>query len=293
MPIDCLSLALNSFLFLFMLSIKAFSWVYLQTQTALSQQLMRYKVFISQVTIDGESEGVPLCRWCLKKSIYETCVYTVNGDQLPRGWCLGTKAVRRYLANSASATTGLPLIIFVFVGSVLVSRPCPVLYAGHSCITNRYQAMEAERIASLKLRADDCFGDAIQAIARNDDKKYIDSKIDVLKCYRIRSYVCVPISPAVNVVSHSVHLRIGTATSIDSIPDTDVLPHHYFEFCDYEKLDTLRGDSHQLIDFIGLLQGMEEKTTKDHNPFLNLTLCEKTKHPSNSMEGDHNITPQI
>ncbi|KAI3730469.1 hypothetical protein L1987_61639 [Smallanthus sonchifolius] len=77
--------------------------------------------------------------------------------------------------------------------------------------------------------------------------------------------------PAVNVVSHSVHLRIGT-TSIDSIPDTDVLPHHYFEFCDYEKLDTLRGDSHQLIDFIGLLQGMEEKTTKDHNPFLNLTL---------------------
>ncbi|KAI3675989.1 hypothetical protein L1987_85585 [Smallanthus sonchifolius] len=171
------------------------------------------------------------------------------------------------------------------------------------CIYYQYQAMEAKRIASLKLCADglpievrvlrkwiphlkpndtcylfvDCFGDAIQAIARNDDKKYIDSKIDVLKCYRITSYVCVPISPAVNVVSHSVHLRIGTATAVDSIPDTDVLPHHYFELCDYEKFDTLRGDSHQLIDFIGLLQGMEKKTTKDHNPFLNLTLTNERK----------------
>ncbi|KAI3825871.1 hypothetical protein L1987_07575 [Smallanthus sonchifolius] len=110
-----------------------------------------------------------------------------------------------------------------------------------------YQAMEAKRIASLKLRAD---GLPIE--------------------------VCVLRNPAVNVVSHSVHLRIGTATAVDSIPDTDVLPHHYFELCDYEKFDTLRGDSHQLIDFIGLLQGMEEKTTKDHNPFLNLTLTNES-----------------
>ncbi|KAI3806072.1 hypothetical protein L1987_21964 [Smallanthus sonchifolius] len=97
------------------------------------------------------------------------------------GFGLGTKAVRRYLANSASATTGLrlPLVIFAFVGSVLVS-----------------------------VRARCCMQDLIA------------------------------ISPAVNVVSHSVHLRIRTATSIDSIPDTDVLPHHYFEFCDYEELDT-------------------------------------------------------
>ncbi|KAI3712586.1 hypothetical protein L1987_71145 [Smallanthus sonchifolius] len=110
-----------------------------------------------------------------------------------------------------------------------------------------YQAMEAKRIASLKLRADG-----------------LPIEVRVLR------------NPAVNVVSHSVHLRIGTATAVDSIPDTDVLPHHYFELCDYEKLDTLRGDSHQLIDFIGLLQGMEEKTTKDHNPFLNLTLTNES-----------------
>ncbi|KAI3828745.1 hypothetical protein L1987_02854 [Smallanthus sonchifolius] len=164
--------------------------------------------------------------------------------------------------------------------------------------------MEVERIASLKLHAtglpievrvlrkwtphlkpnDTCylfvdrFGDAIQAIAHNNDQKYIDSKINVLKCYRIESYVCVPISPTINVVSHYVHLRIGAATSIDSIHDTDILPQQYFEFCQYENLDSLRGDSHQVIDFIGLLQGMEEKTTKDRKPFVNLTLTNASNH---------------
>ncbi|KAI3818420.1 hypothetical protein L1987_12226 [Smallanthus sonchifolius] len=105
-------------------------------------------------------------------------------------------------------------------------------------------------------------GDAIQAIVHNKDQKYVDSKINVLKCYRIESYVCVPVSSAINIMSHSVYLGIGAATSIDSIPDTAVLPHQYFEFCECEKLDTRRSDGHQVIDFIGLLQGVEEKNNQ-------------------------------
>ncbi|KAI3795029.1 hypothetical protein L1987_37673 [Smallanthus sonchifolius] len=167
------------------------------------------------------------------------------------------------------------LVLFVGSGS-LAFRSVAILNGG--VITNLLTARVLRKWTPHLKPNDtyylfvDHFGDVIHAIVHNKDQKYVDSKLNVLKCYRIESYVCVPVSSAINIMSHSMHLGIGAATSIDSIPDTAVLPHQYFEFCEYEKLDTRRSNGHQVIDFIGLLQGMEEKTTKDRKPFLNLTL---------------------
>ncbi|MFS7943206.1 hypothetical protein Hanom_Chr06g00497531 [Helianthus anomalus] len=85
------------------------------------------------------------------------------------------------------------------------------------------------------------YGDAIQAITQITDRKYAESKLNMLMCYRIEDYVCGPVKRYVNILSHEVNLRIGPLASIIPITDNNHLPKLYFNLHGYERLAPLNG----------------------------------------------------
>ncbi|KAJ0764326.1 putative nucleic acid-binding, replication factor A [Helianthus annuus] len=124
----------------------------------------------------------------------------------------------------------------------------------------------------------DKFGDAIQAITESRDKISVEPKLNMLMSYRIEHYVCGSISQYHNILSHPVNLRLGSIASIVPTPDNNELPRSYFNFCTYERLEPLCGSKDQVIDFIGLLQRIDDNMTKDNEPYVNLTLTDSNNN---------------
>ncbi|KAJ0780226.1 putative nucleic acid-binding protein [Helianthus annuus] len=124
----------------------------------------------------------------------------------------------------------------------------------------------------------DKFGDAIQAITESRDKISVEPKLNMLMSYHIEHYVCSSISQYHNILSHPVNLRLGSIASIVPTPDDDELPWFYFNFCTYERLEPLCGSKDQVIDFIGLLQRIDDNVTKDNEPYVNLTLTDSNNN---------------
>ncbi|KAD4888565.1 hypothetical protein E3N88_20638 [Mikania micrantha] len=119
----------------------------------------------------------------------------------------------------------------------------------------------------------DRYGEAIVAIAHKEERRYVEPKLTVLSCYKIEDYVCVPANSYVNIINHTVALRIGAAASIEKLVDKETLPRLYFEFCPYENIDALLESSQHLIDYIGLITARNYKTKPNTGePYLRLTL---------------------
>lgn len=91
-------------------------------------------------------------------------------------------------------------------------------------------------------------GDVIQAIAHNNkDWKFVESRINLMLCYKIENYVCVPTDQFINVLPHPVNIRIGCASSITPVADTETLPRQYFNFYIHENLEPLRDTNEQVV----------------------------------------------
>jgi hypothetical protein len=89
-------------------------------------------------------------------------------------------------------------------------------------------------------------GHAIQALAHGNATKFMESKTEVMSCYRIQDYVCSAPNQFFNVVKHPVLLRVGPAATITPIPCTDDFPKNYFEILEYEKLHTICGQKNEV-----------------------------------------------
>ncbi|KAI3830160.1 hypothetical protein L1987_04294 [Smallanthus sonchifolius] len=135
--------------------------------------------------------------------------------------------------------------------------------------------MEIEKLSALRIGALGLPGDGIQAIAHGrKDQHFIESSIEIGNCYRIEAYACSEPNRHVNALPHPVNMRIGAASSIIPITNTDEFPRQYFNFCDRTTLDTLCDDENVSTDYFGILRGIEDKTKKDGSLYVVLTLMD-------------------
>ncbi|KAI3705062.1 hypothetical protein L1987_75294 [Smallanthus sonchifolius] len=85
--------------------------------------------------------------------------------------------------------------------------------------------MEIEKLSALRIGALGLPGDGIQAIAHGrKDQHFIESSIEIGNCYRIEAYACSEPNRHVNALPHPVNMRIGAASSIIPITNTDEFP---------------------------------------------------------------------
>ncbi|KAD4179714.1 hypothetical protein E3N88_28305 [Mikania micrantha] len=89
-------------------------------------------------------------------------------------------------------------------------------------------------------------GDAIQVFSEDDNNYSIRTSIKIMDCYRLENYVCSRSPAQMKVVPHSASLRVGKASSIVLIDNTSQIPSTYFNFMNYENLDS-RINNHQIL----------------------------------------------
>ncbi|MFS7997992.1 putative nucleic acid-binding protein [Helianthus anomalus] len=115
-------------------------------------------------------------------------------------------------------------------------------------------------------------GFGIQAVVKGDERKHVEPKLDIQSCYKIEGYACIDPDDYTNTLSHPATMCIGSATTFTPIPDTMELPDLYFEFATRRKLELEAKKERGIIDYIGILQEIEDKTTKEGRPYVVLLL---------------------
>ncbi|KAF5818604.1 putative nucleic acid-binding protein [Helianthus annuus] len=116
-------------------------------------------------------------------------------------------------------------------------------------------------------------GFGIQAVVKGDQRKHVEPKLNIQSCYRIEGYACIDPDDYTNTLSHPATMCIGSASTFTPISETTDLPDLYFEFATRRKLEVeAKKDRAATIDYIGVLQEIEDKTTKEGRPYVVLLL---------------------
>ncbi|KAK9058932.1 hypothetical protein SSX86_021549 [Deinandra increscens subsp. villosa] len=97
--------------------------------------------------------------------------------------------------------------------------------------------------------------------------------MELLSCYRIDGYVCKAVDTYINVMTHPIHLLLGTAAVITKIAEPEHFPLHYFRPRVYAELRQIYANKEGVIDYIGFLQKKEFVPTRSPDPMLQLTLA--------------------
>ncbi|KAK9051986.1 hypothetical protein SSX86_028614 [Deinandra increscens subsp. villosa] len=120
----------------------------------------------------------------------------------------------------------------------------------------------------------DVEGYAVQAVAHGQrDIRHVEKNLDLLSCYRINGYVCTAVDTYMNVMTHPIHLLIGTAAVMTKIPEPEGFPMHYFQPRVYADLRQIYDRKEGLIDYIGVMEKKEFVPTKTPHPMLQLTVA--------------------
>ncbi|KAD4888707.1 hypothetical protein E3N88_20780 [Mikania micrantha] len=100
-------------------------------------------------------------------------------------------------------------------------------------------------------------GDAIEARADIDMKKYFEAIIQVKSCYTVTKYVVVENTSYMPVLKHEASLKIGKKAQFEPLSD-DSIPHYFFQFASYDELDDRMKPPKQLT---GIVEKSFEKIT--------------------------------
>ena len=79
-------------------------------------------------------------------------------------------------------------------------------------------------------------GDVVQILGRKQNQSWVESKLELLKCYSIEDYTCTEIRPYAKFIPRSINLNLGLASTINPIQDLDTLPKTWFCFGSPEEL---------------------------------------------------------
>ncbi|CAH1420083.1 unnamed protein product [Lactuca virosa] len=112
-------------------------------------------------------------------------------------------------------------------------------------------------------------GDAIQILGQRKDQGYLQSVLIPSKCYTIEKYACEIPNRYKKWLDNEVYIVVGMASSITSIPDTRIIPAHWFNFIAKKQIPYYV-DQH--AEFVGVFSKLIRCTKKDKDPYLLLIL---------------------
>ncbi|KAK1407643.1 hypothetical protein QVD17_39264 [Tagetes erecta] len=114
----------------------------------------------------------------------------------------------------------------------------------------------------------------VQAIVKGKDQRYVEARLLPNTCYRLRGYACTAPDPYVNTLTHPTTLQIGAASTFEPIPDNEEFPRTYLEISSRQIMQQLCDRDTEVVDYIGLLQRVEDKLTRAGRPYVSLLLTD-------------------
>ncbi|KAL7598499.1 hypothetical protein Lser_V15G23393 [Lactuca serriola] len=100
----------------------------------------------------------------------------------------------------------------------------------------------------------DKHGDCIQILGQKVNQTYVESKLQVSKCYKIQNYACCAVEEYQKILNRNIYLSVGTASQIEQIDTKNHLPAFHFNFRTREQLQMLADQIEEFLDFIGSRQ---------------------------------------
>lgn len=79
-------------------------------------------------------------------------------------------------------------------------------------------------------------GDSITILGENKGKQFLESKLQVLKCYKLEKYSCSETARHQRMIKNPTHLNVGAASKITVVEDKVEIPKIYFDFCSTNML---------------------------------------------------------
>ncbi|CAI9303567.1 unnamed protein product [Lactuca saligna] len=121
----------------------------------------------------------------------------------------------------------------------------------------------------------DKHGDTIQLLAQKTNQGCIETSLVVSRCYRIKDYTCTEPDKYQKVLNYPVHMNIGEASTIEEIPNHNALPLTWFSFSPRSHFQIIADKNLEHPDFIGVLIDMKDRTKKNKEPFIVITLTDE------------------
>lgn len=73
-------------------------------------------------------------------------------------------------------------------------------------------------------------GDAVQILRQRKDQGFLQSVLIPSRCYTIEKYGCGVPDRYQKWINNEFYMAVGTASSITPLPDTAIIPKHWFSF---------------------------------------------------------------
>ncbi|KAJ0545382.1 putative nucleic acid-binding, replication factor A [Helianthus annuus] len=115
-------------------------------------------------------------------------------------------------------------------------------------------------------------GLGIQAVTKENDCTNVRSRLQIQRCYEISRYACVAADDFTAVITHPAMIKLGSASVLTPIADTQEFPTQYFDFATRRKMEIEAKKERGIVDFIGIYLKLEDKTSKKGRPYVVFTL---------------------
>ncbi|CAH1416411.1 unnamed protein product [Lactuca virosa] len=106
-------------------------------------------------------------------------------------------------------------------------------------------------------------------LGQRKDQGFLQSVLLPSRCYRIEKYGCGIPDRYQNWLNNEIYMAVGTASSISPLPDTVIIPIHWFYIITKRQIPDYK-DQH--ADFVGIFSKLINCTKKDNEPYLLLIL---------------------
>ncbi|CAI9259461.1 unnamed protein product [Lactuca saligna] len=101
------------------------------------------------------------------------------------------------------------------------------------------------------------------------DQSFLQSVLIPSRCYTIEKYGCGVPDRYQKWINNEFYMAVGTVSSITPLPDTAIIPKHWFSFVSKTQIPDYK-DQH--ADFVGFFSKLINCTKKDSEPYLLLIL---------------------
>ncbi|CAI9284902.1 unnamed protein product [Lactuca saligna] len=112
-------------------------------------------------------------------------------------------------------------------------------------------------------------GDVVQILEQRKDQSFLQSVLIPSRCYTIEKYGCGVPDRYQKWINNEFYMAVGTVSSITPLPDTAIIPKHWFSFVSKTQIPDYK-DQH--ADFVGFFSKLINCTKKDSEPYLLLIL---------------------
>lgn len=117
-------------------------------------------------------------------------------------------------------------------------------------------------------------GDAIAILGQNAGQKYLESMLQLFRCYKIEKYSCSETPRHQRILKNPTNLNLGPASRITVVEDMQRIPKTWFDFVSIENLYSFIDHREFYPDVLGNFKKQSSGNKKDGDPLLYVTLTD-------------------